>query len=90
MMKRLLCLLAGLFLLATATSQGEAAVQPKQPNILFFFADDLRADTVGAFGGKDVHTPNIDASGGTRHQVYADLLHGVTARGCLRTRRAQC
>ena len=73
MMKRLLCLLAGLFLLATATSQGEAAVQPKQPNILFFFADDLRADTVGAFGGKDVHTPNIDAlaARGTKFtQIY--------------------
>lgn len=33
----------------------------KPPNILFFFADDLRADMVGAFGGKDVRTPNIDA-----------------------------
>jgi len=33
----------------------------QRPNVLLVFADDLRADTVGAFGGEDVHTPNIDA-----------------------------
>lgn len=46
-------------LLVAATSA--ASLAQDRPNILFFFADDLRADTVGAFGGKDVHTPNIDA-----------------------------
>jgi len=30
------------------------------PNILFLFADDLRRDTVGAFGGENVHTPHLD------------------------------
>ena len=47
----------GLFLVAAAGAQGQGSA----PNILFFFADDLRADTVGAFGGKNVHTPHIDA-----------------------------
>ncbi|MCR9243442.1 MAG: sulfatase-like hydrolase/transferase [bacterium] len=33
----------------------------ERPNILFLFADDLRRDTVGAFGGASVHTPHLDA-----------------------------
>lgn len=73
MIMRLLCLLAGSLLVASATSQDAAAQKPKQPNILFFFADDLRADTIGAFGGKHVHTPNIDAlaARGTKFtQIY--------------------
>jgi arylsulfatase A-like enzyme len=53
---------AVLFLIAAIVAQDQAsAPKPAKPNILFFFADDLRADTVGAFGGKDVYTPNIDA-----------------------------
>lgn len=46
---------------ALFAQQAEAPAAKPAPNILFFFADDLRADTVGAFGGKNVHTPNIDA-----------------------------
>jgi arylsulfatase A-like enzyme len=60
------------WLLASLPAQAKDADQLK-PNILFFFADDLRADMVGAFGGKDVHTPNIDAlaARGTKFtQVY--------------------
>jgi arylsulfatase A-like enzyme len=72
MMKRFL---AVVWILAAAiVAQGEGASEkPRRPNILFFFADDLRADTVGAFGGVDVHTPNIDAlaARGTKlTQVY--------------------
>jgi arylsulfatase A-like enzyme len=53
---------AVLFLIAAIVAQDQAsAPKPAKPNILFFFADDLRADTVGAFGGQDVYTPNIDA-----------------------------
>lgn len=57
-------LMIGWFLVAALCAQqsdAKAAQKAQRPNILFFFADDLRADTVGAFGGKDVHTPNIDA-----------------------------
>ena len=45
----------------------------ERPNVLFLFADDLRADQVGAFGGEGVHTPNLDAlaANGTKlTQVY--------------------
>ncbi|MFM8489110.1 MAG: sulfatase-like hydrolase/transferase, partial [Bacteroidota bacterium] len=30
------------------------------PNILFIFADDQRADTIGAHGNRHIRTPNID------------------------------
>ena len=53
----------------------------QRPNVLFVLADDLRADTVGAFGGADVHTPNLDAlaSRGTKlTQVYCQgSRHGA-------------
>ncbi len=32
----------------------------KQPNILFLFSDDQRADTIGALGNPHVQTPNLD------------------------------
>ena len=39
-----------------------AAVQSAdRPNILLLFADDQRADTVGAWGNPNIDTPNIDA-----------------------------
>jgi len=34
--------------------------QSTKPNILFFFADDQRADTINALGNKTIITPNID------------------------------
>jgi len=33
----------------------------RRPNILFFFTDDQRFDTVGALGNKDIITPNMDS-----------------------------
>ncbi|HRI14488.1 MAG TPA: sulfatase-like hydrolase/transferase, partial [Verrucomicrobiota bacterium] len=30
------------------------------PNILFLFADDQRADTIGAWGNPDIDTPRLD------------------------------
>ena len=39
-----------------------AAQQPaKKPNVLFLFADDMRADSIGALGHPIVKTPNLDA-----------------------------
>lgn len=32
-----------------------------RPNILFFFTDDQRFDTIGALGNKDIITPNMDS-----------------------------
>ncbi len=33
----------------------------KKPNILFFFTDDQRHDTIGAMGNSEISTPNFDA-----------------------------
>ncbi len=38
---------------------GAGSGQP-QPNILFLFADDQRADTIGAWGNDLIDTPNVD------------------------------
>lgn len=35
-------------------------IKEKKPNILFFFADDQRADALGASGNKYIKTPNIN------------------------------
>ena len=34
---------------------------PKQPNVLFIFADQQRADTMACYGNDDIQTPNLDA-----------------------------
>lgn len=48
-------ILAGGFL---ADLRGAAA--DYRPNILFLFADDQRADTIGAWGNPNIRTPNLD------------------------------
>jgi hypothetical protein len=40
------------------------------PNILFFFTDDQRFDTIGALGNTKIRTPNLD-----RLVVYAESGH---------------
>ncbi|MFN0112132.1 MAG: sulfatase-like hydrolase/transferase [Blastocatellia bacterium] len=35
--------------------------QTKRPNILFLFADDMRAESIGALGDTQIKTPNLDA-----------------------------
>ena len=37
-----------------------AAAAPHRPNVLFFFADDQRADTIAALGNPVIRTPNLD------------------------------
>jgi arylsulfatase A-like enzyme len=34
--------------------------QARRPNILFFFADQLRAQSLGCYGNQEVRTPNLD------------------------------
>jgi choline-sulfatase len=46
--------LAGLGLAAFAQAV------PKQPNVLFIFADDMSYETIGAVGLLDIDTPNLD------------------------------
>jgi len=50
------CCCVGL-LMATPLS---AVAQAKQPNVVFLFADDQRADTIGALGNPHIKTPNLD------------------------------
>ncbi len=40
--------------------QETAAMSATKPNILFFFADDQRFDTIRALGNRAIHTPNLD------------------------------
>jgi arylsulfatase A-like enzyme len=52
-----------LLLTAVAAFPLEAAGQPapaRKPNILFLFADDMRADTIAAHGNPHIKTPNLD------------------------------
>lgn len=43
--------------LGDARAHGEA---PSRPNVLILFADDQRADTIGAWGNAHIRTPNLD------------------------------
>jgi len=43
----------------------------KPPNILFLFADDMRADTIAAWGNPHITTPNLDGL----------VRHGFSFRG---------
>lgn len=52
-MKRLACLL--LFVFSAPVGAAD------RPNILLIFADDQRADTIGAWGNPNISTPNIDS-----------------------------
>ena len=52
---RKLCLFAPILLALGCTS-----ATPSRPNILFLFADDQRADTIGAWGNPHIDTPHLD------------------------------
>ncbi len=59
-MKRIYCLIVFLLALGlSAFARQEAATS--RPNILIIFVDDLGYETVGAYGGLDFPTPQIDA-----------------------------
>jgi arylsulfatase A-like enzyme len=54
-----------ILLLAVAGSAGLPAArvadaQPRRLNVLFLFADDMRADTIAAHGNPHIRTPNLD------------------------------
>jgi arylsulfatase A-like enzyme len=50
-----------LFALAACALPATGASGPQRPNLLFFLADDLRADTLGYAGHRIVQTPHLDA-----------------------------
>ncbi|MCU0914513.1 MAG: sulfatase-like hydrolase/transferase [Planctomycetes bacterium] len=46
--------------LALATTTRAQTAPAKRPNILFVFADDMKADCLGALGNPRIRTPNLD------------------------------
>jgi arylsulfatase A-like enzyme len=54
-------LLFGLAALAAGTPPLAPAQVAQRPNVLFLFADDMRADSIAALGDRQVKTPNLDA-----------------------------
>jgi len=59
----------------------------KQPNILFFFTDDQRFDTLAALGNAQIHTPNMD--GLVRRGVaftHAHIMGGTSVAVCMPSR----
>ena len=76
-----------IFVLLTLSSAAFA-----QPNIVFIFADDLGVGDVGAYGGKTINTPNIDAlaaNGVLFEQAYATHPVCSPSRAGLMTGRYQ-
>jgi len=47
-------------ILVHSVGASEAAIAAERPNIIFLFADDQRADTIGAHGNPHIQTPNLD------------------------------
>jgi arylsulfatase A-like enzyme len=60
-MKRASFILITLLLTATAASPSQTTKNPVKPNILFLFADDMRADTIAAHGNPHIKTPNLNS-----------------------------
>ncbi len=54
-----MALLAGLIFLL-GTTPANAQTKAKHPNIIFLLSDDQRADTIAAWGNKNISTPNLD------------------------------
>lgn len=68
------------------TSPGDRAGR-KRPNILFFFTDDQRFDTIAALGNRQVRTPNMDAlvRNGTAF-THAHIMGGSAGAVCMPSR----
>lgn len=61
MINRILHLSAALGLLLTgATAIAAAAATPRPPNLLFVMSDQHSWDMLGAYGNRDIKTPNLD------------------------------
>jgi arylsulfatase A-like enzyme len=60
---------------------------PQRPNILFFFTDDQRFDTISALGNPHIHTPNMDdlVKRGTAF-THAHIPGGTSAAICMPSR----
>jgi arylsulfatase A-like enzyme len=50
----------GVFAAASSVARAQQGAGERPPNIVFFLFDKCRRDAVGAYGLRDVHTPNLD------------------------------
>ena len=70
------------FLIALLWTASAACGANPRPNILFLFADDMRADTIAALGNSHIQTPNLDRlvrSGLAFNRAYMQGgMHGAT------------
>lgn len=77
-------LIIGLFCLTPSLF---AAEKQQPPNIVFLFADDQRADTIGALGNPVIQTPHLDKlvqAGLSFHRAY--MQGGMNAATCIPSR----
>lgn len=55
---------------------GRPSLQAARPNVLFLFADDQRADTIGAHGNPHIRTPNLDRLVGAGFSFRSNYCFG--------------
>jgi arylsulfatase A-like enzyme len=56
------CVLLPLLVFENIACTGSArGADTRKPNVLFFFADDMRADAIAAYGNPHISTPHIDS-----------------------------
>ena len=59
-MRTLSTVFATCFFFAVAICQAAASTAAERPSVLLIYADDQRADTIGAYGNPHIRTPNLD------------------------------
>lgn len=69
------------------SAESFAETMKSKPNILFFFTDDQRFDTIHALGNEAIHTPNMDrlAERGTAF-TRAHVMGGTSPAVCMPSR----
>ena len=75
------------FILVILLAATVALKADQRPNILFLFADDMRADTIAALGNPNIKTPNLDRlvrSGLAFNRAY--MQGGLNAATCIPSR----
>ena len=73
--------------MAVCTAFTLHAATPSRPNVLFFFADDQRADTIAALGNTHIRTPNLDRlvrRGVSFNRAY--MMGGMQGATCVPSR----
>lgn len=88
-MKHVLTLF-GMLAATAGIAQAQQAKQPRQPNIIFIYADDLGVGEIGAYGQQKIKTPHLDRlarEGVQFNQFYTSTPVCAPARCMLMTGR---